>query len=64
MLLTKGTDMKRVQFEVFRGTWASWKRLFEEAAAFASSLEPGQLISIAHSEDKDDGVIAVWYWSG
>ena len=54
--------MKRVQFKIFRGTWASWKKLFEAAAEFASALKPGQLISIAHSEDKEDGVIAVWFW--
>ena len=53
----------KVTFQVFRGTWASWQDLFTEAAAFASTLPPERLISISHSEDKDDGVVTVWYWS-
>ena len=50
------------RFEVFRGIMATWPELFERAAAFATELGPDRLITIAHSEDKDDGVIAVWYW--
>ena len=48
---------------MFRGTLASWPALFEQAARFASSLGPDQLVSISHSEDNQDGVVAVWYWS-
>jgi hypothetical protein len=51
-----------VRFEVFRGTFASWNQLFEQAAEFASHIGRERLISISHSEDKDDGVVAVWYW--
>jgi len=52
----------KVKFRVFRGTWASWNELFQKAAAFASTLPPERLISISHSEDKDDGVVTVWYY--
>lgn len=52
----------KVRFETFRGTWASWDQLFREAADFAASLGKERLISISHSEDKDDGVVTVWYW--
>lgn len=51
-----------VRFEVFRGTFASWDALFEQAAEFATRVGRDRLITISHSEDKDDGVIAVWYW--
>ena len=51
-----------VRFEVFRGTFASWPELFEQAAQFATLIGRDRLITISHSEDKDDGVIAVWYW--
>ena len=51
-----------VRFEVFRGIMATWPELFERAAEFATQLGRDRLITIAHSEDKDDGVIAVWYW--
>jgi hypothetical protein len=52
----------RVAWRIFRGTLASWDRLFDEAAAFASQVGSERLISISHSEDKDDGVVTVWYW--
>jgi hypothetical protein len=51
-----------VRFEVFRGTFASWPALFEQAADFATRIGRERLITISHSEDKDDGVVAVWYW--
>ena len=54
---------KAVRYEVFRGTFASWDKLFEDAAAFASRVGPERLITISHSEDTDDGVVCVWYWS-
>ena len=52
-----------VRFEIFRGTFTSWPDLMAQAAEFASRVGQGNLVSISHSEDKDDGVIAVWYWS-
>jgi hypothetical protein len=52
-----------VRYEVFRGTFATWEKLFTEAAEFATRLGPERLISISHSEDQQDGVVAVWYWS-
>lgn len=42
--------------------FATWDELFARAAEFATELGPGRLISISHSEDKDDGVVTVWYW--
>ncbi|MCP4900664.1 MAG: hypothetical protein GY906_27185 [bacterium] len=52
----------KVTYRMFRSTLKSWDELFDEAAEFASSLGPGRLISISHSEDGNDGVVAVWYW--
>jgi len=50
-------------YRVFRGLLASWDELFRQAAGFATELGPGKLVSISHSEDDDDGVVAVWYWT-
>lgn len=55
--------MKQVQFQVFRGTFASWKTLFEQAASFASQIGRERLIGISHSADHSEGVVTVWYWS-
>jgi hypothetical protein len=52
----------RVYFQVFRGTFASWDTLFTQAAEFATKVGKEWLIGISHSEDKDDGVVTVWYW--
>ena len=51
-----------VKCQYFRGTFATWDDLFEEAAQFATSIGSERLISISHSEEKDEGVVAVWYW--
>ena len=51
-----------VRVKVFRGTLKTWDALFGEAASFASTIGRDRLITISHSEDRDDGVVAVWYW--
>jgi hypothetical protein len=56
------TPPRQVKFQIFRGVLVSWDDLFAEAADFASALTPGQLINISHSEDRNDGVVTVWYW--
>jgi hypothetical protein len=52
----------RVCFTVFRSYTQSWEELFGQAAAFASRIDPNDLISISHSEDDNEGVVTVWYW--
>ncbi|MEO6436532.1 MAG: hypothetical protein ABIP55_12345 [Tepidisphaeraceae bacterium] len=52
----------RVRFEVFRGMLTTWQTLFEQAAAFATSVGRDRLINISQSEDRSDGVVTVWYW--
>ena len=39
------------------------ERLVSEATAFATSMGRDRLINISHSEDNNEGVVAVWYWS-
>jgi hypothetical protein len=53
----------RVEYRMFRGTFATWVDLFDQAAGFATELGRERLIGISHSEDKSDGVVAVWYWT-
>lgn len=52
-----------VQFRMFRGTIKPWEELFREATEFASQLRPEELVGISHSEDGNDGVVVVWYWT-
>jgi hypothetical protein len=51
-----------VKFKVFRGVMASWPDLFQQASEFATQLGRERLITISHSEDQQDGVVAVWFW--
>jgi hypothetical protein len=51
-----------VKFEVFRSSFESWQKLFEQAAEFATNVGPDRLISISHSEDANEGVVTVWFW--
>ncbi len=53
----------RVRYRVFRSSFSSWETLFEEAAAFASTIAPDHLIGLSHSEDQNDGVVCVWFWT-
>jgi hypothetical protein len=52
-----------VKHRLFKSTLKSWDTLCEEAAAFASTIPRDKLITIAHSEDHNTGVVIVWYWS-
>ena len=48
---------------MFRGTLATWDQLFSQAAECATTLGRERLITISHSADQSDGVVAVWYWA-
>jgi len=57
-------DDRYVNFEIFESSFKSWESLFAEAAAFAERVGRENLITISHSEDHNEGVVTVWYWSG
>jgi hypothetical protein len=41
---------------------STWDDPSAEAAAFATDVGRERLIGMSHSEDRQDGVITVWYW--
>lgn len=51
-----------VRHRMFRGTFTTWKALFEEAGEFATRVGRERLIGICHSEDQSNSVVVVWYW--
>jgi len=53
----------KVKFEIIHSHFGSWEGLFEQAAAFATSVGQERVISISHSADNGDGVVTVWYWA-
>src|SRR5262249_52352075 len=50
--------------KTFRSALSTWDTLFAEAAEFVTQVGPDRLITISHSADEGEGVIAVWYWEG
>ncbi len=63
--LQRGIQM-RVVYKHFSSSVASWESLFEDAAAFATTIGKDRLIGISHShggpEFLGSGVVTVWYW--
>jgi hypothetical protein len=54
--------MRCVAYRAFGSHFQSWDTLFLQAAEFATEIGPENVISISHSEDKNHGVVVVWYW--
>jgi hypothetical protein len=52
----------RLNYRIFRGTFATWEELFTKAAYFATEVGPEQVLNVSHSVDDGDGVVTVWYW--
>jgi hypothetical protein len=53
----------RITFKAFDSKMASREKLFKAAIEFANKLDRKDLINITHSEDRDNIVITVWYWT-
>jgi len=54
---------RRLTFQSYRGTLATWEQLFSAAARFATDIGPERVLNISHSADENDGVVTVWYWT-
>src|SRR5271168_4003723 len=52
----------RVLFKAFDSKMASREKLFKAASEFASYIGRERLITLSHSEDRDNIVITIWYW--
>lgn len=53
----------RVAVKVFESGLRSWNDLCTEAAEFATTVGKDRLVAISHSEDDNQGVVTVWYWT-
>ena len=52
----------RLTYKIFRGTFTTWENVFDEACAFANSIDPQRVVSISHS-DANGGIVTVWFWA-
>ncbi len=58
-----GVDLMNVKYKLFQGMVKEWETLVDQAAEFASLLDPEKLISISQGTSSlDVSVITVWYW--
>ena len=53
----------RVAFKAFDSKMASRDKLFRAATEFATQIGRDNLITLTHSEDRDNIVISIWYWT-
>jgi len=52
----------QARFKVFKSNFDSWEIMSEEVAGFLTTLGPGNVIGVSHSQETHTGVIIVWYW--
>src|SRR5262245_11772728 len=53
----------RITFKSFDSKMASREKLFKTAVEFANKIDRKDLINITHSEDHDNIVITIWYYT-
>lgn len=53
----------RVTFKAFDSKMASREKLFKAALDFANKVAREDLINITHTEDRDNIVVTIWYYS-
>jgi hypothetical protein len=52
----------QARFKLFKSFSDSWETMAKQVAAFLTTLGPGKVIGVSHSQEGSCGVIAVWYW--
>lgn len=52
----------QMKFKKFSALIKSWNAVFQEAADFATELGRDRVVSISHSEDRNEAIVTVWYW--
>lgn len=53
----------RLFFKAFDSKMASREKLFKAAVEFANQIGRERLMTLSHSEDRDNIVITIWYWA-
>jgi hypothetical protein len=57
------TTERFARWQAFGSDLSPRETAFAQAAEFATSLGPGQVISISHAESERGAVVTVWYWA-
>jgi len=51
----------QARFKLFKSHSQSWETMSQQVAEFLTTLGPGNVIGVSHSQQSQFGVIAVWY---
>ena len=52
------------QHRIFRaGVFSTWSSVCDEVAGFLTEIGRENVIGLSQSEDRNSGVIIVWYWA-
>jgi hypothetical protein len=52
----------KARFKLFKSHRDSWEKMSQQVADFLTTLGPGKVIGVSHSQESQLGVIIVWYW--
>lgn len=52
----------KLEFKIFRATFASWETLCKEVAEFVTAIGRNDIETISQSADHHEGIVTVWYW--
>ena len=52
----------QARFKLFKSAFDSWETMATQVSEFLTTLGPGKVIGVSHSQESQMGVIAVWYW--
>jgi len=52
----------RASYKVFKSSFDSWEKMAHQVTEFLTTLGPGKVIGVSHSQENQHGVMIVWYW--
>ena len=52
----------QAHYKIFRSHYETWDIMAQQVSEFLSTLGPGRVIGVSHSQESQLGVIIVWYW--
>ena len=52
----------QVRFKTFQSQFGLRERVLQKVAEYAQQVGRERLISISHTEERDNAVITIWYW--
>ena len=52
----------QARYRIFKSHYETWDKMAQQVADFLTSLGPGRVIGVSHSQESQLGVIIIWYW--